>query len=104
LGGNRAVLASGTYADNSTLATALIVGVTTGAASSGAVATVQTSGEMTEVSWTWDISKPVYLGSAGLLTQTVPAAGVIVEIGKPTAATKLLIQIQPPIQLAEQGD
>lgn len=100
LGGHRAVLATGLYADNGTLPNSLVIGITTGAVSSGASAAVQTSGEMSEVSWSWDVSKPVYLGSVGLLTQTVPTAGVIVEIGKPTAATKLLIEIQPPVVLA----
>jgi hypothetical protein len=104
IGGHRAVLASGLYADNGTLPNSIVIGISTGAVSSGGQITCQVAGEMTEVSWTWDTSKPVYLGSAGLLTQTVPTAGVIVEIGKPTAATKLLIEIQPPIQLAEQGD
>ncbi len=100
LGGHRAVLATGLYADSGALSTALVIGITTGATSIGGTAALRVSGEVTEVSWTWDVSKPVYLGSAGLLTQTVPTSGVIVEIGKPTAATKLLIEIQQPIQLA----
>lgn len=99
LGGHRAVLATGLYADSGALSTALVIGITTSATAIGETAALRVSGEVTEVSWNWDVSKPVYLGLTGLLTQTVPTTGVIVEIGKPTAATKLLIEIQQPIQL-----
>lgn len=100
LGGHRAIRAGGYYADSSALGTAMVLGITTSATVSGGNATVYTGGEVAESSWTWDVSKPVYLGLTGLLTQIVPTTGVIVEIGKPTAATKLLIEIQPPVVLA----
>jgi hypothetical protein len=100
LGGHRAVLAAGLYADNVSLSSSIVIGITTEAVTSGSNVIVQASGEMTEPSWLWDISKPVYLGQNGLLTQIVPTTGVIVEIGRPIANNKLLIKIQSPIVLA----
>lgn len=79
--------------------TAQAAGVTTGAASAGAAATVQAEGELVEPTWSWQAGQPVWLGINGQLTQTPPATGVQVEIGLATAPTKLLIRIQPAIHL-----
>jgi hypothetical protein len=99
LSGQRAVLASGVYADNSSIATALAIGITTGAVSNGASATVKVSGSIIEPTWSWTLGLPVYLGTGGLLTQTVPTTGVVLEIGKPVTSTQLFINIQQPVIL-----
>lgn len=76
-----------------------VIGMTTGAALSGTDAEVLPSGELTETSWAWDTDSPVFLGNNGSLTQTVPTSGVMLQIGVPTAATKLLIDIKMPIKI-----
>ena len=99
LGGHRAVvITNGTaiHANNSTQP--LVSGITQGAVVNGATVTVQTTGQLTEPTWAWT-SGPVYLGSDGLLTQSPPISGVIVELGTALTPTTLLIRVQPPIYL-----
>ena len=75
------------------------IGMTLGAASAGNDTIVVYLGEITEPSWNWDTTKPVYLGAAGVPTQTVPTTGYSQIIGFPTAATKLYIDMREPIAL-----
>ncbi|HVZ17222.1 MAG TPA: hypothetical protein VG897_08905 [Terriglobales bacterium] len=74
----------------------LIEGITTGAASSGAEATVQSTGEMTDVAWSWALG-PVFCGLNGQLTQAPPNAAWICQIGLAIDATTIVIGIRPPI-------
>jgi len=74
-----------------------ILGMTTGAALLGDTVTVALSGNIIEPSWSWDMSKPVYLGENGLLTQDAPTSGYILQVGRPSAPTALLLEIQLPI-------
>jgi hypothetical protein len=79
-----------------------VIGMTTGASSSGAMSTVQANGELLEPSWNWDTSLPVYLGLNGLLTQTppvYPSALFSLIVGFPVSTTTLYIQIGQPIAL-----
>lgn len=99
LGGNRAVALSedgkAIYADRADTSQAQkVLGITTGAIAEDATGKVQTSGEMTEPSWNWDVTKPVFLSTLGNLTQTGPTSGFLLQIGIPTAATKLLITLK----------
>lgn len=72
------------------------IGVTIGAAEAGATATAQTAGELVEPSWSWSIG-PVFLGLAGALTQSPPAAAFLQQIGVAVAPDRLFINIRPPI-------
>lgn len=86
------------YASNDTLANAQVVGITNGAVTSGANATIKISGILTDANWNWT-KGTVYLGTNGSLTQTVPTGGaVIVHVGKALTATQLLIDIDTIIQ------
>lgn len=76
-----------------------VLGMTTGAAMLGNLATIRTSGELTEVSWNWDLSLPIWLGINGLLTQVIPSVGFSLIIGFPITATKIYIDIREPIFL-----
>lgn len=89
------------YADKDTPAHAgKVLGMTTGAAALGDIATIQTGGEMTEPSWAWTLDTPVWLGSNGLLTQTAPASGFSLIIGFPITATKMFVDLREPIFLS----
>lgn len=74
-----------------------IVGMTTGAALLGDTVTVLLSGHVIESSWNWDLSLPVYLGENGLLTQSAPASGYILQVGRPASPTEMIFEIQLPI-------
>ncbi len=47
-----------------------VIGVTAGAAASGRAVVVQHSGLLVEPSWAWTPDVPVYVGPAGVLTQS----------------------------------
>lgn len=101
ISGQRAVYAvAGGVALSSSLANSSceVVGVTTAAAILGDQVTVKTSGELIDPSFAFSVG-PVFLGLSGILTNTVPLTGSQVRIGKALSATKLLIEIEPPIKL-----
>lgn len=77
-----------------------VLGITTGAANSGATATIHSYGAITEPSWIWTMGLPVWLSTQGQLTQTPPTSGFILEIGFPLSATTLFVDIDKAITLA----
>lgn len=91
------------YVSNTVLADAgKVFGMTSGAVSAGAEATIITAGNITEPSWNWTVNQPVYLGANGTLTQTMPvkaSAEFVVVVGIAVAATTLFINIGMPIVL-----
>lgn len=102
LSGHRAVYISGGqafYADYEQLTAALTVGITLQAAAAGDAVSILTEGEIDEVSWSWTPGQTIFLGSNGLLTQTPPAAGNVVEIGLALTPQRLFVRIQPAILL-----
>jgi hypothetical protein len=89
------------YADNSLLGHLdMVVGVAANGASAGGTVSIQNGGTLVNAGWAFDTSKPVFLGTSGMLTQTPPSTGFVQVIGVPISATQLLIQMQPPILLA----
>ena len=102
LGGHRAIVLDATgaafYADCAVPGHfGRLAGVTQGAAITGDSVTVIGSGVMTEPSWAWTADAPVFLGSAGLLTQTVPVTGFLQIIGIALSATTLFINPREPL-------
>ena len=86
------------YASNDTLANAQVVGITNGAVTSGANATIKISGILTDANWNWT-KGTVYLSTNGTLTQTVPTNGaIVVHVGKALTSTQLIIDIDTIIQ------
>ena len=86
------------YADKDLLTSVQkVLGLTTGAAASGALVSIVPSGEITEPSWTFDTDLPVYLGKSGALTQMAPTTGAILQVGVALASTRLFIDIKTPI-------
>lgn len=104
LGGHR-VVAPGPqgleYADWNLRDTAMrVCGITMGAAAQGGEVSIRNYGEVQEGSWNWDLTKPVYLGSNGTLTQNVPGesgASFTLVVGFPSAPDTLFITIREPI-------
>lgn len=78
-------------------------GITTGAAALGAAVTIQTRGTLTEPSWNWTVDLPVFVGSNGVPTQTVPtlAGGALFSqmVGLALTATSIFVQMGVPIYL-----
>jgi len=75
------------------------IGITTGAVELGATATIITSGQITETSWSWTPNMPLFLSDNGLMTQTAPVTGELVQIGWAITSTTIFLKINPIIQL-----
>jgi len=104
LGGHRMVVlndaGAAVYADHTNLTHAnKVLGMTTGAASMGAIATIQTGGEHTEPSWSWTLNQPIYLNTTGLLTQVTPTTGFSLILGFPITTTSAFFAMREPIIL-----
>jgi hypothetical protein len=94
VGGHRAITAAGLHATPETLD--LVIGVTTGAAASGAQVPYIAAGNIDESSWSWVSNSPVFVGMNGVLTQTEPV-GALKRIGTAVTATRLAVDLQPTI-------
>ncbi len=74
-----------------------VLGITAGAVGLGGSPTVRFHGIMTEPTWAWDLTKFIYLGTNGLLTQIPPAAGFLLQMGWPLSPTSMMVDIKLPI-------
>lgn len=91
------VLASASQADQALA----IVGITTGAASSGASVSVQRFDTIEHLGWTWTPGLPVFLGLSGALVQTPAGGSVFLKpLGVALTATRLSLNPQPAMFLA----
>lgn len=75
-----------------------LLGLTVTAASIGNPINVQRTGAVDNSGWSWTPGR-VYLGAGGALTQTPATGGNDVLIGRAVSATRLLLDIQDPIDL-----
>ncbi len=103
LGGHRLVAADGaggvTYAscDDPTDLPA-VLGMTLHAATDGAAIALRRVGEVEESSWSWTPGQPVYLGLAGVPTQTLPPTALFgLIVGIPTSPTTLFMAPREPV-------
>lgn len=107
ISGHRVVLLDTTglvnYASNTNLSHATrVVGLSSNAATIGDPVNIAIHGEMTEPSWNWDTTKPVYLSNDGYLTQVepvAPSAAFSMIVGFPISTTILFITLGIPITL-----
>lgn len=104
IGGQRVVRSNGSklvsYADNTNVLHApSIVGITVNAAIDGAEIAVKYEGEITDPTWTWTPNLPVFCGTNGTMTQTVPLTGFQLILGVATSANTLLLAIKQPLLL-----
>jgi len=74
-----------------------VLGLTTAAVLSGSEVSVVLMGEVIESSWSWDTTKPIYLGVVGTLTQTLPTSGFVMKIGYPITTTSMMIDLGIPL-------
>lgn len=84
------------YADN--LVYTGVFGMTLNSANALASTVIQTRGEVTESSWNWTVGNPVYLSITGLLTQTIPSSGVVLQVAMATGLHSVFIDIKVPIR------
>jgi hypothetical protein len=77
-----------------------IVGITTGAVTTGNEATIQNGDLMVHVGWSWTPDEPVFLGASGALTQSTSGLLFTQVVGIANSATSITINIQPAIVLA----
>jgi hypothetical protein len=86
------------YADQTI--TGSILGITLASALTGEAVTSQIFGPVTQAGWSWDINQNhLFLGNAGMITQTPPTSGILVRIGSVISPTEIFINIEPAIQL-----
>jgi hypothetical protein len=74
------------------------LGLTVTAADIGNTINVQRTGAVDNSGWAWTPGR-VYLGASGALTQTPATSGNDVLIGRAVSATRLLLDLQDPIDL-----
>lgn len=75
-----------------------IAGITTGAASQGTSVLILTTGTLEHLGWTFTTSAPVFLGTNGSITQTLPENAAFTKVlGIATSATRIAIDFQPAI-------
>lgn len=76
-----------------------LLGVTVSAAVAGQPINVQRMGHIDDTAWQLEPGKRVFLGRQGRLTQEPPQGGYDVLIGMAISPTRLLLNIQDPIEL-----
>lgn len=94
------VLSSGdgtvSHADPSVLGDGLLCcGVSVTAANDTEALTVRSDGVMVDGGWTW-APGVIWCGAAGVLTQTAPTSGWLMEVGRALNATTAVIDLQTP--------
>lgn len=86
------------YATQATDST--ILGISRNAGTTGNLVQVVTSGLLTDSSWNWTVNKYIFLGSNGILTQSVPASGYLVFLGTAVSPTSFNLNISNSILLS----
>lgn len=77
-----------------------ILGVVANAYSPGDDAVVQTGYLLEHGGWSWALG-PVFVGAAGALTQAPPGNALFAQvIGYAVSPTRIVVDVQPPINLA----
>lgn len=105
LGGHRLISTDGAdgvrYADCTVSGDAhALIGMTLTAVIAGDTVSVQRYGVIEESSWNWTPGLPVYLGHAGVPTQSLPGDAVISQvIGIPTTPTRLFVAPREPVAI-----
>ena len=92
----RAVEATGFICETTSLSMGLYAGVTRKAIASGQNMSLVRSGILTEGGWTWIPNQPIFIGTAGVLTQVL-TSNAIRRIGLAVSATQIYFDPYPTI-------
>ena len=77
-----------------------VLGVVANAYAAGADAVVSNNIPLEHAGWAWALG-PVFVGAGGVLTQALPVGALFSQIvGQAVSATRVLIDVQPPINIA----
>lgn len=95
LGGHRAVTVDGFHADPEDADR--LAGVSLGAGALGATVDIAVKGLVEEGSWSWIPEQPIFVGPAGVLTQSPSTTGPIRRIAWAVSATAINVDIMPPV-------
>lgn len=76
-----------------------ILGLSTGAALLGNAVELHREGRYQDAGWSWDPTKPLYLGALGTITQVAPVTGIVVVLGHAQTADTIFLNIEKPITL-----
>jgi len=99
IGGNRAVLGNGNYADNTDTATiGSVIGITKTATTTGENMLIAYAGELNGF-FGLTVNQSVYLSTNCTLTQTPPTSGYIQKLGVAVSSSSVLINISTPIEV-----
>ncbi len=79
----------------------LAAGITLTAAGQGELINLQLSGPLDDSTWSW-APGPVWLGAEGTLTQSPPVEGFLLYVGAAVSLTRIIINIDQPVGLAEE--
>lgn len=90
-----------TYADQADLTATLVVGVSAAAVDPGADVPVVQAGPLDWPAGGLVAGLPLFLGSAGFLTQTPPVTGWLRQIGVATSASIIAVAIGPAFYLGD---
>lgn len=71
-----------------------IIGISIASASAGSPADILYRGPMSYVGWNWVPGRPIYAGPNGIVTQTAPVNGYLVEVGVAISSDTMLIDIE----------
>lgn len=74
----------------------LVTGISENAAIVSDPVTVRSDGYITDMSWNWTPGA-VYCGATGLLTQTIPSSGWVLQVATAVSQTKISVEIRQPI-------
>lgn len=77
-----------------------VLGLSLNAAAIGDNVVVRFAGIAEEPSWTWTEGEPIFLGDDGVLTQTPPGIGSLIELGVALTATSVDVRVQEPVVLS----
>ncbi len=87
-------------ADSSSNTTAQMLGISKTATSGAAeTLTVLKKGKVEDVSFSFPINAPLFLGTSGNITNISPTSGFVVRVGHSLGAGAIYINIEPPIEL-----
>ena len=75
-----------------------VIGISTGAATQGAMVTVKPFGRLEDSSWNWNPEKGLFLGINGLIVQDAAETGAIVPLGHVAGADAIFITISEFIE------